>query len=55
MLIDIWVLYAIDALDDELAFRIGTANVAKFTLCAVGRKPTCGFGVAVIDFGSKLH
>ena len=35
MLIDVWDLQAIDALDDELAFRIGTDNVAEFTLCAV--------------------
>ncbi len=36
MVIDVWGLQAIDALDDELAFRIPAANVAESPLCAVG-------------------
>ena len=35
MLIDVWDLPAIDALDDELAFRIRPINVSESPLCAV--------------------
>ena len=38
MLTAVWDLPAIDALDDELAFRIRADNVAEATLCAVAPK-----------------
>ena len=35
MLFDVWDLRAVDALNDELDFRIRAGNVAETRLCAV--------------------
>ncbi len=44
MLIDVWDLQTIDALNDDLGFQIRAANVAETRLCSVANLEIEGSG-----------